>query len=199
MHHDQLIAEGSKTLWLAPGGARGKCDYPVDGLGAARYVRRNPRGPRPARRAIESKTIEPECWIERSTAAELAADPGSPWRLCCRVAGGPVARYGLSYQDAMRAQKQGIPFRAVYDNPRRRSSSFSRRTYTRRRAAHNPPRRGTLIYPHGRIVGTWYGRHKNGGHYKHRFTHASASITGNPDGSITLRPRTGRLWAMFER
>lgn len=82
-------------------------------------------------------------------------------------------------------------------NPRRGSSrrSSGRSTETVR---HNPPRgRAVLIYPEGRVVGTWFGTHRNGGHYKHRFTHRSAAIYGNPDGSITLRPHKGRLWAMF--
>jgi hypothetical protein len=63
------------------------------------------------------------------------------------------------------------------------------------------PRGGkaTLIYPDGRLVGTWYGRHRNGGLYRHRFNHQHASIYGLPDGAIIVRARDGRLWKNFER
>lgn len=62
--------------------------------------------------------------------------------------------------------------------------------------AANPPGR-ELIYPSGRMVGTWYGRHRTGGYYKHKFTHADVSLYGFPDGSILLKPKRGRLWRQY--
>lgn len=81
----------------------------------------------------------------------------------------------------------------------RRGNHRGRRTRGRRS---NPARQVSkgarvLIYPEGRVVGTWYGRHRNGGLYRHRFTHRAAAIYGNADGSITIRAHRGRLWAMF--
>lgn len=73
---------------------------------------------------------------------------------------------------------------------------------TNPRARHERAPRGgraVLIYPEGRLTGSWYGRHRNGGLYKHRFTHQHAAIYGLPDGSIIVTPREGRLWKNFER
>lgn len=81
--------------------------------------------------------------------------------------------------------------------PRRVGTITSAAYRKRKRAASsNPPRGRTLIYPDGRIVGTWYGRHRNGRLYKHRFGHAHARIYGNADGSITIEAHRGRLWEM---
>ncbi len=91
--------------------------------------------------------------------------------------------------DSATADKIAAAVARIYDvrdeNPRRPSA----------------PRGGkaTLIYPDGRLVGTWYGRHRNGGLYRHKFNHQHASIYGLPDGAIIVRARDGRLWKNFER
>ncbi len=72
-----------------------------------------------------------------------------------------------------------------------------------RRSSHNPPRGARasggarLLYPAGRIVGTWYGRHRNGQLYKHRFGRGLKSIHTLPDGSLILSAHRGRLWQTF--
>lgn len=66
----------------------------------------------------------------------------------------------------------------------------------RKRAGANPPRGRVLIYTGGRIRGTWYGRHRNGTLYRHRFGGGSKAIFGLPDGSIQIVPDKGRLWGM---
>jgi hypothetical protein len=69
----------------------------------------------------------------------------------------------------------------------------------RRRTKSNPPRAragggARLIYPAGRIVGTWYGRHRNGKLYKHRFGRGLKSVYGLPGGDLILSGHQGRLW-----
>lgn len=49
-----------------------------------------------------------EAWIEKSTDEELATDPDSPYRLCADSG----ERFGLSTNDAIRAQQQGLEFRS---------------------------------------------------------------------------------------
>lgn len=64
----------------------------------------------------------------------------------------------------------------------------------------NPPPRGggaRLIYPAGRIVGSWYGRHRNGEHYRHRFGRGLKSVYGLPNGDLILSAHQGRLWKTF--
>jgi hypothetical protein len=78
-------------------------------------------------------------------------------------------------------------FEAAFPNPR---GARTRRTH-----AANPPRR-TLIYTGGRLRGTWYGRHRNGKLYQHKFGGGTKAIYGLPDGSIQIVPHKGRLWGM---
>jgi hypothetical protein len=67
----------------------------------------------------------------------------------------------------------------------------------RKRSQTNPPRgRQVLIYSTGKIVGTFYGRHRNRGKYKHKFGGACKAIYGLPDGSIRIKAHRGRLWEM---
>lgn len=85
-----------------------------------------------------------------------------------------------------------------------RSSWPRRRVLTIRKSnprAGSTPRggRAVLIYPEGRLTGSWYGRHRNGGLYKHKFSHQHAAIYGLPDGAIIVKARDGRLWRNFER
>lgn len=53
------------------------------------------------------KPIPRGAWIESSTPEELAADPGSPYRMV--TTGGQ--RFGLSVLDGIRAQKEGLEYR----------------------------------------------------------------------------------------
>lgn len=99
-------------------------------------------------------------------------------------AGRPEARFKerVRRMVEMERQRRG--------NPRRGRARHRRNPAARRRAE-------TLIYPDGRIRGTFYGRHRNGKLYKHRFTSAHVAIGGLPDGSIVIHPSRGRLWNTF--
>jgi hypothetical protein len=79
-----------------------------------------------------------------------------------------------------------------YPNPCVATNPRKRRT----RPGSNPPRGRTVIYTGGRIRGTWYGRHRNGKLYKHKFGGGSKAVYGLPDGSIQIVPAKGRLWGM---
>jgi hypothetical protein len=68
-------------------------------------TRENPKRKGSAR--AERKTVPQDFWIESSTPEELAADPGSPYRMV--TTGGQ--RFGLSVLDAIRAQKEGLEYR----------------------------------------------------------------------------------------
>ena len=62
----------------------------------------------------------------------------------------------------------------------------------------NPPRRrGETIYPSGVLKGTWYGRHRNGEKYKHRFGRGQKWIRGLPDGTLQIGAHRGRLWGYY--
>lgn len=89
---------------------------------------------------IERKVVPQDYWIEPSTDEELAHDPGSPYRMV--TTGGQ--RFALSALDAIRAQKEGLEFRARRNrrrksrksgagkarrNPRESELSRARRTY----------------------------------------------------------------------
>src|SRR6266478_5117725 len=86
------------------------------------------------------------------------------------------------------AQRRWCQLCRAYFNPRR----------SRRRMKHNPPRRpgarggARLIYPSGRIVGVWEGRHKNGKLYRHKFGRGLKSIYGLPGGDLLLTGHQGR-------
>lgn len=58
----------------------------------------------------------------------------------------------------------------------------------------NPPRRGRVIYPEGVIKGTWYGKHRNGEHYFHKFGRGKKWVRGLPDGTLQIGAHKGRLW-----
>jgi hypothetical protein len=91
----------------------------------------------------------------------------------------------------------------VLSRGRRAKSAQISRRHARLRTqnpchAPNPGGR-ILIYPHGRLRGTWFGKHAMGGWYKHQFNHRDASIYGNPDGSITIKLNSrGRLWNNYD-
>lgn len=87
------------------------------------------------------------------------------------------------------------PKKPAKPNPRRRA---------RRSAKSNPPERprgipdnATLIYPKGRFSRgfTWYGIHRSGGRYKHKFRSDTVkAMYGLPGGGIAFIPKRGRLW-----
>jgi hypothetical protein len=55
---------------------------------------------------VSRKLVHQSYWVEPSTEAERVDEPESPYRMC--TDGGQ--RFGLSTLDAIRAQKQGLPF-----------------------------------------------------------------------------------------
>lgn len=108
----------------------------------------------------------------------------------------PLGKCGIcGYEAGPFTGPEHEPHCPRYQKPRRRVTTISRRKPSNRALA-NPPRGRTLIYTGGRIRGTWYGRHRNGKLYKHRFGGGSKAIYGLPDGSIQIVPDKGRLWGM---
>jgi hypothetical protein len=62
----------------------------------------------------------------------------------------------------------------------------------------NPPRGGAgIFYPAGKLRGTWYGRHRNGQLYKHKFGPGKKWIRGLPDGTVQMGAHRGRLWNWY--
>jgi hypothetical protein len=81
-------------------------------------------------------------------------------------------------------------------NPKRKHTRAAKPA-RRQRTKRNPPGgRQVLIYSTGKIIGTFYGRHRDGRKYKHRFGGGCKAIYGLPDGSIRIVGHRGRLWEM---
>lgn len=159
-------------------------------IGHRRAAANPARAPRPKPRAVSQAKCEicgkgtKECSFEKACSCWYGVPCGAEAPRCC-------------------AEKT-CPHTCTEDDPCSFCVGRGDCLMGRIRKAKNPPRqvsrgRGgrVLIYPEGRVVGTWYGRHRNGGLFKHRFTHRAAAIYGNADGSITIRAHRGRLWAMF--
>jgi len=95
-------SKAEAQAWLSGGSRRNPSRYGRSG-----------RKSKAAARA-ERLTVTEQYWIEPSTPSELASDPRSPYRMV--TSGGQ--RYALSANDAIRAQKEGLEFRAR-SNPSR--------------------------------------------------------------------------------